>query len=109
MEELLKTFRKEDIDEPIVASFDPVINKTRIISYQGDMYITPTKIYLLPRSEADMAVYYPKCIAISEIDSWKKYGLAGFQFNFKDGSQQLFSNVGRKMREGIIAAIEAQK
>ena len=109
MLELEKSFRKEDIEEPIEASFEPAVNKTRIESYNADMLITATKVYLLPRFKEDQARYNPICIEISEIADCKKYGLFGFGFEFKDGSKQLFSNVGRKMREGITAAIEARK
>ena len=56
------------------------------------------------RQTAMMAVY-----DIDEIAGCQKYGLFGFGFVMKDGSKQLFSNVGKKMREGITAAIEARK
>jgi hypothetical protein len=109
MQELEKSFRKEDIQEPIEASFEPAINKTRIESYNGDLLVTATKVYLLPKYEEDQNRYNPICIDIAEIAACKKFGLFGFGFEFADGSKQLFSNVGKKMREGITAAIEARK
>lgn len=109
MQELEKSFRKEDIAEAIEASFEPAVNKTRIESYNADLLVTATKVYLLPRYAEDQARYNPICIEISEIAACKKFGLFGFGFEFKDGSKQLFSNVGKKMREGITAAIEARK
>lgn len=109
MLELEKTFRKENITEPIEATFNPAINKTRIESYGGEMLITPTKVYLLPAGKEEQERYNPICIDIAEIAGCKKYGLFGFSFEFADGSRQLFSNVGKKMREGITAAIEARK
>ena len=109
MQELDKSFRKEDIQEPIEATFEPAINKTRIESYNGEMLFTPTKVYLLPKFPEDQARYNPLCLEVSEIVAYKKYGLFGYGFEFADGSKQLFSNVGRKMRDGIAAAIEARK
>ena len=109
MLELEKTFRKENIEEPVEASFKPAVNKTRIDSYNADMLITATKVYLLPSYEDDQARYNPIVYDIDEIAGCKKYGLFGFGFEMKDGSKQLFSNVGKKMREGITAAIEARK
>ncbi|NLZ19025.1 MAG: phosphoenolpyruvate carboxylase [Bacteroidales bacterium] len=109
MLELEKTFRRENIGEPIEASFEPAVNKTRVESYNADLLVTATKVYLLPRYPEDQARYNPICIEISEIAGCKKYGLFGFEFDLTDGSKQLFSNVGKKMREGITAAIEARK
>ena len=109
MQELEKTFRKENIEEPIEASFEPAINKTRIESYNGELLVTATKVYLMPKYEEDHNRYNPICIEISEIAACKKFGLFGFGFEFKDGSKQQFSNVGKKMREGITAAITARQ
>lgn len=109
MLELEKTFRKEDIEEPVEATFTPAVNKTRIESYGAEMLITATKVYLIPSGPEEQARYNPLCIDISEIAGCKKYGLFGFGFELADGNKQLFSNVGKKMREGITAAIEARK
>lgn len=109
MLELEKSFRKEDIQEPIEASFEPAVNKTRIESYNADLLVTATKVYLLPKYKEDQDRYNPICIEISEIAGCKKYGLFGFGFEFADGSRQLLSNVGKKMRTGITEAIEARK
>ena len=109
MQELLKTFRKEEIAEAIEATFEPAINKTRFESYNGEVLFTPTKVYLLPRFEEDQRKFNPICFEIAEIDSWKKFGLFGFEIKLKDGYVQRFSNVGKKMREGIVAAIAARK
>ncbi|MBR5724985.1 MAG: hypothetical protein IKX62_06395 [Bacteroidales bacterium] len=109
MEELLKTFRKEEIAEPIEAKFEPAINKTRIESFNGEMLFTPTKIYFLPRYEEDQRKFNPVCIEIAEIESYRKTGLFGFEIALKNGYKQRLSNVGKKMREGISAAIEARK
>ena len=109
MLELEKTFRKENITEPIEASFSLAVNKTRIESYGAEMLFTTNKVYLLPSGKEEQAHYNPICIEIAEIAGCKKYGLFGFSFEFADGSKQLFSNVGKKMREGITAAIEARK
>ena len=109
MLELEKTFRKENIEEPVEAVFKPAVNKTRIESYGAEMLITASKVYLLPNAPEDQERYNPLCIGISEIAGCKKYGLFGFGFELTDGSRQLFSNVGKKMREGITAAIEARK
>lgn len=109
MEELIKNFRKEEIAEPIEATFEPAVNQTRIDSCNGEMLFTPTKIYLLPRFEEDRPKFTPMCIEVAEIDSYKKTGLFGFEIVLKNGYKQRFSNVGKKMRTGIIAAIEARK
>ena len=109
MQELEKSFRKEDITEAIEVSFEPAVNKTRIESFNADMLITATKVYLLPKYKEEQDRYNPICIEISEIAGCKKFGLFGFGFEFKDGSKQQFSNVGKKMREGITAAIEARQ
>ncbi len=109
MQTLEKTFRKENIEEPIEASFTPAVNTSRIESHNADMLITATKVYLLPRFPEDQERINGRCIDIAEITGCKKYGLFGFGFELADGSKQLFSNVGKKMREGITAAIEARK
>ena len=109
MLELEKTFRKENITEPIEASFSLAVNKTRIESYGAEMLFTTTKVYLLPSGKEEQARYNPICIEVAEIAGCKKYGLFGFSFEFAHGSKQLFSNVGKKMREGITAAIETRK
>lgn len=109
MQALEKTFRKENIEEPIEASFEPAVNTSRIESYSADMLITASKVYLLPRYPEDQARINGVCIDIADIAGCKKYGLFGFEFDLADGSKQLFSNVGKKMREGITAAIEARK
>ena len=109
MLELEKTFRKENIEEPVEATFKPAVNKTRSEAYGAEMLITASKVYLLPSYPEDQERYSPLCIGISEIAGCKKYGLFGFGFEFTDGSKLQFSNVGKKMREGITAAIEARK
>ena len=48
-------------------------------------------------------------INVDEIDSYGKWGLAGFFIKRKDGKELRFSNVGQKMRDGISEAIEDHK
>jgi hypothetical protein len=48
MSELEKTFRKENIEEPVEASFKPAVNKTRIESYGAEMLITVLLLTMAP-------------------------------------------------------------
>lgn len=94
--------------------FDPMYNKTRASSWNGHMYITNDKMYYLvdPAGMADKTVWdiggAPKswCLDLGEIASYGKYGLGGFKINLKDGTVLRFSNVFRKMRNGITEALQ---
>ena len=85
MTELEKAFEMSDIDEPIDAQFEPHINYSRVASYEGYMCFTPTKVYLLPRSEAAAMTFHPKCFPYEEVVSYGRKLLAGYEITLKDG------------------------
>ncbi|MBR1926894.1 MAG: hypothetical protein IJ840_03970, partial [Bacteroidales bacterium] len=88
--------------------FTPAFNFTRINSSNGRLAFTPGKVYWLP--DSPMALLDQGwVINVSEIASYEKYGISGFTIKLVDGKDLRFSNVGSKMREGIIEAIESHK
>lgn len=108
MEKLPLTFVQATVDPDIRECFDPAFNFTKINSSNGRLAFTEGKLYWLP--EAPIALMDQGwVIAYSEIESYGKFGLAGFTIKLVDGSELRFSNVGKKMREGIEEAIEAHK
>lgn len=107
MIELPKNFRAQDIDEFIDAEFNPVINYTRIQSYDGEMYFTETKVYLMPHYVEHALIFHGKCFEYSEVESYKRKLIAGYEITLKDGNKILLSNVFGKMREGITAAFDS--
>ena len=110
MVELEKDYSPENIDEIAQESFTPLFNLTRINSTPGEMiFSADNKIYYFFENPAVKMVKRHWCIDIAEIASYGKTGLAGFKIVLKDGTTLRFSNVFRKMREGIIAAIEERK
>ena len=110
MTQLDLTFTKSSIQEDIQASFEPVYNYTRLASYNGYLMFTATKIYWFYNEDTapvQMLKLNPWCIDYSEIASYKKTGLAGYRISLKDGNDLNFSNVFRKMRNGITEALQA--
>ena len=106
MIELEQTFTRDDIPEVIDAEFEPTVNYTRIDSIAGEMYFTPEKVYLMPHHPEDARLFTPKCFPYSEVASYKRRLLAGYEIILKDGSKILMSNVFGKMRAGITAAFD---
>jgi hypothetical protein len=114
MIELNENFSLADLGNVKKESFEIMYNKNRASSWDGTMYITPDKIYYLvaPASMAGKTVFdiggAPKswCIDLSEIASYGKFGLGGFKIELKDGNVLRFTNVFRKMRNGIVEALE---
>lgn len=114
MIELDESFGLENLANVKKVVFDPMYNKNRVSSWEGHMYITPDKMYYLvdPASMAGKSIVdiggAPKswCIDLSEIASYGKFGLGGFKITLKDGKELRFSNVFRKMRNGIVEALE---
>lgn len=106
MIELEKNFTRDNIDDVIIAEFDPVINFTRISSYQGEMLFTPTKVYLMPKYKEAAMVFKPKCFEYSEVLAYKRKLIAGYEITLKSGAKILLSNVFGKMRAGITAALD---
>lgn len=108
MEQLPLVFIQSEIEPDIQECFTPAYNYTRIQSSNGRLAFTPGKVYWLP--ETPMAMLDQGwVINISEIASYEKYGISGFTIKLVDGKVLRFSNVGGKMREGIIEAIESHK
>lgn len=115
MIELDENFGLHDLaNEPKDIIEDIEYNKTRVSSYGGQLIFTRDKVYFLvapsdpsTRSPFDFGDA-PKswCIDISEIESHRKYGLAGYLFKLHDGKEIRFTNVFRKHRNSIIDAIE---
>ena len=114
MIELDDNFGLENLANVKKEVFEVLYNKTRVSSWEGHMYITPDNIYYLvaPASMVGKSIVdiggAPKswCIEISEIASYGKYGLGGFKITLKDGKELRFTNVFRKTRNGITAALE---
>ena len=114
MIELDDNFTLANLANEKKVSFDPLYNKNRASSWNGHMYITPDKIYYLvdPATMEGKTVWdiggAPKswCIDLSEIASYGKFGLGGFKIELKDGTVLRFSNVFRKMRNGITEALQ---
>ena len=98
--------RPESIENEIQATFEPLYNFTRLSSTEGKMAFTADKIYYFIGNPAIRQTVADWCIDISEIAEFKKQGLAGYQIILADGKRLLFSNVFRKMRNGITEAIE---
>lgn len=88
------------------AKFEPMHNTTRILSHEGELHFTANEIYWFYTNKAEMTVYKPWSIEISEIASYRRTGLAGYRITLKDGKELNFSNVFRKMRNGITEEIE---
>ena len=109
MQELDKTVTRDSILDKAQKSFNPLFNLSRINSTEGEMIFTEDKIYYFFENEAVQLIKKPWCVDIAEIASWKKSGLAGYVITLNDGTELRFSNVFRKMREGITAAIEERK
>ena len=109
MIQLDKDFNKSGIGESIDAEFMPTINYTRIQSYQGEMYFTPTKVYLMPHYEEAAMLFHPQCFTYDEVVSYKRKLLAGYEIVLKDGTKVLLSNVFGKMRAGITQAFDEHK
>ena len=115
MIELDDNFGLQDLANESKTKFEDVqYNKTRVSSYGGDLIFTSDKAYFLvappdpnERHPLDFGGA-PKswCIDLSEIASYRKYGLVGFMFVLKDGKEVRFTNVFRKMRNGITEALE---
>lgn len=108
MEKLPITFVQATVDPDIMECFEPAFNFTKINASNGRLAFTEGKLYWLP--EAPIAMLDQGwVINYAEIASYAKTGLAGFAIKLVDGKTLQFSNVGKKMREGIEAALDAHK
>ena len=108
MEKLPLTFVQATVDPDIEECFDPAFNFTKINASNGRLAFTQGKLYWLP--EAPIALLDQGWfITYAEIASYEKTGLAGFCIKLVDGTKLQFSNVGKKMREGIEEALSAHK
>lgn len=108
MEKLPITFVQATVDPDIMECFEPAFNFTKINASNGRLAFTEGKLYWLP--EAPIAVLDQGwVINYAEIASYAKTGLAGFAIKLVDGKTLQFSNVGKKMREGIEEALAAHK
>lgn len=114
MIELDDNFGLQDLANEPKETFEIEYNKTRVSSYAGQLIFTRDKVYFLVappdpslKSPFDFG-NAPKswCIDISEIASHRKYGLGGYMFVLKDGKEVRFTNVFRKLRNGIVEALE---
>ena len=108
MEKLPLTFVQAKVEPDIVECFNPAFNFTKINSSNGRLAFTDGKLYWLPDAPIAM-LDQGWVIAYSEIASYGKFGLAGFSIKLVDGSELRFSNVGKKMLQGITDAIELHK
>lgn len=108
MEQLPLTFVQSTVEPDIQDCFTPAFNFTKINSSGGRLAFTTGKVYWLPDNPMAM-LDQGWVINVDEIDSYGKWGLAGFFIKLKDGKELRFSNVGQKMRDGISEAIEDHK
>ena len=108
MEKLPLTFVQATVDPDIMECFEPAFNFTKINASNGRLAFTEGKLYWLP--EAPIAMLDQGwVINYAEIAGYEKTGLAGFCIKLVDGKKLQFSNVGKKMREGIEDALAAHK
>lgn len=114
MIELNENFSLADLGNVKKEVFEILYNKNRVSSWDGHLYITPDKMYFIA-ALADMAnrsVFdvggAPKswCIDLSEIASYGRHSLAGYQIVLKDGNKLLFSNVFRKLRNQLTESLD---
>ena len=108
MEKLDQNFSREKIADLIQVQFEPVFNVTLTQTFNAFLSFTEDSVYIIPRF-ADDEHYGSRFFNVSEIDTYGKKGLFGFRITLKDGEKLTFANVGKKMRLGIIEAIEARK
>jgi len=108
MEQLPLVFVQSTIEPDIQECFTPAFNFTKLQSSNGRLAFVNDKVYWLP--DAPMALLDQGwVINIAEIESYSKFGISGFSIKLVNGKELRFSNVGGKMREGIIEAIESHK
>ena len=103
--EVLDNFMRGDIREEILASVEVVYNYTKLASYNGTLYFTANKIYWLC-AEYERIILSSWCINANEIATYKKKGLAGYTITLKDGKSISLSNIFRKKREALTAALQ---
>ncbi len=109
MQKLPKNFGPSDIIDPVEAKFRPAFNVTLMTSFNADMLFTKTQIYFIPYILEDTYIYEPVVVDIAEITSYGKKGLFGYFLQLNSGEKLTLANVGRKMREGITAALDERK
>lgn len=101
--------KKGNITEPIEGTFEPAYNLSRLASYNGYLVFTSTKMYWFYNDgihNVKALKLNPWCVDYSEIASYRKTGLAGYRISLKDGNDINFSNVFRKMRNGITEILQ---
>ena len=114
MIELDSNFTVADLANVKKDSFEILYNKNRASSWDGTMYLTPDRIYFIvaPASMAGRSVFdiggAPKswCIELSEIASYGRHSLGGYEIVLKDGNKLRFSNVFRKLRNSLTEALD---
>ena len=117
MIELDDSFGLEQLSNVPKLAFEIQYNKNRVSSFPGNLYITADKVYFIvdPSGPATKTILdmgkLPKswCIDISEIDSYRKYGLGGFLIKLKDGNELRFTNVFRKLRNSLTEALDERR
>lgn len=110
MTQLDINFNKGDITEPIQATFEPAYNLSRLATYNGFLIFTKSKVYWFYNDDIHNVKALrlnPWCFDYSEVAGYRKTGLAGYRISLKDGNDINFSNVFRKMRNGITEALQA--
>ena len=110
--EIIKDFNPSEVEGTIVGVFEPAINVSRLASFNGQLIITESKVYVAPMFQAGMVdaigagFYEPRCFSVQELAGYRKTGLAGYRITLKDGTEFNFSNVFGKMRKGITEALD---
>lgn len=109
MIKLKAPFSKENISEEIQEILTPAYNINRFSSYNGELCFTANRIYWVFEAGYPRQFFSAWSIDISEIESYKKTGIAGYLITLKDGQTLRFSNVFGKLREKMNAAIEKRR
>ena len=89
MEQLPLTFVQSTVEPDIQDCFTPAFNFTKINSSGGRLAFTTGKVYWLPDNPMAM-LDQGWVINVDEIDSYGKWGLAGFFIKLKDGKELRF-------------------
>lgn len=109
MQEYEISYSKESLGKAAEETFTPLYNFNRVSSHEGELIFTPNEIYFFFTNPMEKKIFKPWSIEIREILEYKKSGLAGYVISLKDGKVLRFSNVFRKMRNGITEAINRRR
>lgn len=101
-----KEFTKAEIEEPVVAEFELAWNVTRLSSFNAQMCFTDKKVYLVPFLPNDILFFDAIAFEYSEVVSYGRKLLAGYEIHLADGSKVSLANVFGKMRAAITEELD---